>query len=93
MAVYVDAMVDHGKRIGRAGPLWCHMIADELDELHMMAERIGLKRSWFQKDSNHPHYDIGSPRIRALALFHGAVCLERRAFVERLRLARAGRQK
>lgn len=89
MAVFLDSMVDHGTRIGRAGPRWCHMIADSLDELHAAAARIGLRRSWFQTDGSTPHYDIGSARIRELALIHGAVALDRRAFVEAMRVIRA----
>ncbi len=81
MPVYVHPMVNQGKRIGRAGPWWCHLIADTLDELHAMADRVGLLRSWFQKDGSTPHYDIGSERIRALAVEAGAVECDRRTFV------------
>jgi hypothetical protein len=81
MNVYVDAMIDYGKRIGHAGPRWCHMIADTLDELHAMAARIGLRRSWFQNPSSGAHYDIGTERIRALAVAAGAVECDRNAFV------------
>lgn len=89
MAVYLDPMVDHGKCIGRAGPRWCHMIADTLDELHAMAARIGLRRSWFQAHSNTPHYDIGTDGKRALAIAAGAVECDRFVFVEHMRRARA----
>ena len=43
MAVYVDSeeILWHGK-------LWCHLVADSLDELHTFAARLGLRRSWFQ---------------------------------------------
>lgn len=88
MSVYLDPMVDHGKSIGRAGPSWCHMIADTLDELHAMASRIGLRRSWFQY-GNTPHYDIGTDRIRALAVAAGAVECDRRVFVAHVRRLRA----
>lgn len=47
---------------------WCHLATDEsLDELHAMAERLGLKREWFQDKPNSPHYDL-VPSKRALAL-------------------------
>lgn len=88
MPVYLDPMVDYGKRIGRAGPRWCHMIADTLDELHELAARIGLLRSWFQP-SSVPHYDIGSGRIRELAVAAGAVDCDRHAFVAHMRRIRA----
>lgn len=48
MSVYVDELVDYGVRIGRAGPWWCHLVADSEDELHAFAKRIGMARSWFQ---------------------------------------------
>ena len=89
--IYVDPMVDHGKRIGRAGPRWCHMIADTLDELHVMAARIGLRRSWFQGDGSTPHYDIGTDRIRALAVKLGAIDCDRAVFVGHLRRIRGAR--
>lgn len=88
MAVYVDAMVNHGRRIGRAGPEWCHMIADTVDELHAMAIAIGLRVTWFQNDGSHPHYDIGSPKIRARAVERGAVECERRDFVKHIQRIR-----
>jgi hypothetical protein len=87
MAVYVDPMVDHGKRIGRAGPRWCHMIADSLDELHEMAARIGLKRGWFQPRS-FPHYDLGTAGKRAGAVLCGAIECDRRVFVDHMRRIR-----
>lgn len=88
MAVYLDPMVDQGRRIGRAGPDWCHMIADTLAELHAMADRIGLLRSWFQQGSA-PHYDVGSWPKRALAIAAGAVECDRHVFVAHLRRLRA----
>lgn len=77
--VYVDSMFK-AKRIGAAGPYWCHMIADTLDELHTMADKIGLKRAWFQND-RFPHYDIGTLQRRNLAISLGAVICDRRTFV------------
>jgi hypothetical protein len=88
MSVYVDPMVNYGKRIGRAGPMWCHMIADTLDELHALAQRIGLRRSWFQNHGRTPHYDIGTERVRALAIVHGALDCVRRAPAAHSRSAR-----
>jgi len=90
MSAYVDAMVK-GKRIGRAGPLWCHLLADTPWELHAMADRIGLLRSWFQPSppASTPHYDIGSDRIRGLALQAGAIECDRNTFVGHMRRIRA----
>lgn len=49
MAVYVD---DMRAKFGRM--VMCHMLADTDEELHAMADRIGVNRKWFQGD----HYDI-----------------------------------
>lgn len=48
------------------------MYADNLDELHQMANMIGLKRSWFQDHPRLPHYDLVASK-RRLAVSHGAV--------------------
>lgn len=53
------------------GMIMCHMVADTLAELHEMAERIGLKREWFQTKSSLPHYDVCRTK-RALAIRCGA---------------------
>lgn len=73
-AVYVDEVrvyavgaVSAGAR--RHGVRWCHMWTEpgNEDALHVMAERIGLKREWFQDREGFPHYDlVMSARDRAL---------------------------
>lgn len=63
MSVYVD---DMRAAVGRM--VMCHMIADSDDELHAMADRIGVARRWFQGD----HYDIALSK-RRLAVEAGAV--------------------
>ena len=83
--VYLDASI---WTLGRM--VMCHMIADTQDELHAMAERIGMKRQWFQEPpkASVPHYDVCKARkARALAL--GARKLDRRAFAEKIRELRA----
>ena len=36
-----------------------HMVADSLKELHSFAEKIGLKRHFFEGvRKGHPHYDL-----------------------------------
>jgi len=68
MPVYVDT-ARHPFR----GYVMCHMIADSLDELHAMADKIGMERRWFQAPpkASHPHYDIPENK-RAKALRLGA---------------------
>lgn len=72
MTVYVDRA-----RYPFRGYVMCHMVADSLDELHWMAEKIGMERRWFQRPpkASHPHYDISQDRRRlALALGAQEVC-------------------
>ncbi len=78
MAVYVD---ESRNRLGRM--ITCHMMADTLDELHAMAERIGMKREWFQPKSS-PHYDVSLAR-RAQAIEHGALVADKYKIVELIR--------
>ena len=68
MTVYVD---DMRARYGRM--IMCHMIASSEDELHSMADKLGVARKWYQGD----HYDIClSKRSKAVSL--GAVEVNRR---------------
>ena len=68
MAVYVD---DMRAPFGRM--VMCHMVADTLDELHAMADRIGVARRWYQgpPGGRWPHYDIALSK-RSLAVQAGA---------------------
>jgi hypothetical protein len=67
MPVYIDDMYRY--RIGQfRGMQMSHLIADTDAELHAMAERIGMKRQWFQGD----HYDVPLAK-RELAVAAGAI--------------------
>lgn len=67
MTVYVDDM-DHPFK----GMLMSHMIADTDEELHVMADKIGMSRLRWQAPPQHPsHYDINQP-MKLLALHYGA---------------------
>ncbi|ACL61582.1 DUF4031 domain-containing protein [Methylobacterium nodulans] len=73
MAVYVDQpLFPFGRMV------MCHMWADSLDELHAMADRLGLKRAWFQcpPKASWEHYDV-SKGVRAKALAFGAIETDR----------------
>lgn len=69
MTIYVDTLLPWGER----SKLWCHMATDgDLAELHEFAQRIGLKRAWFQNRPRLPHYDL-RPSMRVRAIQAGAV--------------------
>ena len=91
MAVYVDSCFIQA-RVGRITARWCHLIADDLKELHAFAAKIGLKREWAQLDGlGLPHYDVTeSKRSRALA--NGARVIGREDFVARMRAYRDARR-
>jgi hypothetical protein len=51
------------------------MLGTDLEELHEVARKIGLRRGWFQGDSTFAHYDLTrNKRTQAIAL--GAVQIE-----------------
>lgn len=79
MTIFVDTLTDWGWQLrGRRTPS-CHMFTDsvELEELHAMAQRIGMKRAWFQPHSVCDHYDLTASR-REAALALGAVSVTHR---------------
>lgn len=85
MSVYVDkARNAHGRM------LMCHMLADTLDELHAMADMIGVRRQWFQKSppASFPHYDIAQSK-RLIAIQCGALECDRKTLVGHMQRIRA----
>jgi hypothetical protein len=88
MSVFVDdgfAAGDWGRWSGGG-----HMQADTPHELHAMAERLGLRRAWFQSKPGRPwhdHYDLTqSKRQQAIQL--GAIPVTWREAGQRNRAAR-----
>ena len=73
MSVYVDTMVPctYSKRWPYKSA--CHMIADSVEELKIVANHIGLKPEWFQPLS-FPHFDLTESK-RKQAILYGAVSL------------------
>lgn len=62
-----------------------HLIADTAAELHDVADRVGLKRKWFQANASTPHYDISKGlRERAIKEF-GVIPLNLKSFAAKLR--------
>lgn len=86
MSVYVDGLCDFGWRIRGRRVHNCHLIADSIEELHELANEIGLRREWFQPES-FPHYDL-TPERRKRAIAVGAIALERKDFIRTLRRIR-----
>jgi hypothetical protein len=82
--VYVDDAIWnwHGLK-------WCHLLADDIDELHGFAARLGISRASYQgpPKTAAPHYDLtGFERARALAL--GAKPCSRQEIVAVFRVLR-----
>jgi hypothetical protein len=79
LTIYVDELKLYpgtGARFGGKGKWWCHMVTDgDIEELHAFANKIGLKREWFQGPPahNHPHYDLTESRQRAAVIAGAAL--------------------
>ena len=84
MSVYVDS----GRNpLGRM--LMCHMLADTTEELHAMAEMLGLSRKWVQYPGEpKEHYDLSQGK-RALAVKLGAKEIDSRMVAELIKLRRS----
>ena len=84
MSVYVDDMFKFP--LGRFGRMkMSHMIADSQEELHAMADKIGLSRRWYQGD----HYDV-CMSLRAKAVAAGAREVTMKQLACMASLARSG---
>lgn len=73
MAIYVDDADIRWKGLS----LWYHMTGDDAEELHQMAQAIGLKKSYFQGD----HYDITAGK-RVMAIKKGAIMTNQRRMAQ-----------
>jgi hypothetical protein len=83
MVVVDEAIWPYGRM------MMCHMMAHDLSELHVMAQRLRLRREWFQdKPGGTPHYDV-CKAIRAKAIEFGAVPIDRKGTVEMIYYWRA----
>jgi hypothetical protein len=77
MAVYVDDAIWAWQ-----GRKWCHLLADDIDELHRFAARLGLHRLSYQgpPKTASPHYDLTAFE-RSRAISYGATPCDRTAVV------------
>lgn len=84
--LYVDRPRHYGWRLRGHAVANSHLITDEPDlvELHEMAERLGMKRAWFQDDPDRPHYDLTVQRHRA-ALELGVPEISSKELIRKLR--------
>ena len=65
--IYVDNM---NAKFGRM--IMCHLLSDEsVEELLSFADKLGMKREWFQSKASFPHYDV-SLSIKKKAVELGA---------------------
>lgn len=89
MTVFVDPLRAWGWVLRGREVRSCHMFTDsvDLEPLHAMAERIGMKRAWFQSFPE-PHYDV-TERRRPAAIEAGAVQVDFRTAVAVFRSRRA----
>lgn len=62
----------------------CHMVADTLEELHSMADQIGVSRRYFQDKTKYHHYDICLTKKRQ-ALKLGAIEISSRELILKMR--------
>lgn len=82
--VYVDDAIWHWQ-----GLKWCHLLADDVDELHRFAWQLGILRASYQgpPKTSAPHYDLtGYERSRALML--GARACSRQEIAQVFRVVR-----
>lgn len=84
MAVYIDPLMPYGTSATWRHTHSCHLFADGVDELHLFADRLGLRRAWFQNKPRgrdgrvFPHYDLTAGK-RWQAVRFGAIELDHRA--------------
>jgi hypothetical protein len=70
MACYVDTVREY-PNAGLRHTRFCHLLADSRDELHQMADALGMSRSFFQDHPWRWHHDLPEP-LRARAIELGA---------------------
>ena len=83
--IYVDAAVWHWQ-----GLKWAHLLADDVDELHRFAARLGIHRASYQGPprTSVPHYDV-TPYERQRAIALGAIACSREEIVAIVRRTRS----
>jgi hypothetical protein len=68
VACYVDSVREY-PTAGLRHTRFCHLLADTREELHAMADELGVPRRYFQDHPWRWHHDLPEPlRARAVAL-------------------------
>lgn len=70
MSCYVDAVREY-PRTGLRFTRFCHLLADTPEELHAMADKLGIPRRYFQDHPWRWHHDLPE-HLRARAIEFGA---------------------
>ena len=86
MSCYVDAVRAYPKA-GLPFQEFCHLLADSRDELHAMAERLGVPRRLFQEHPWRWHYDLPA-HVREHAVRLGTIEVDLHTVGELLRRRR-----
>ncbi len=82
--VYVDGLTPCVPSSAWRGSVSAHLFVapyTNLLILHEFADKLGLRRSWFQKGKRMPHYDVTPGKWRQ-AVAAGAVLVARKQMVE-----------
>lgn len=75
MAVYVDRA-----KVSFRGRLWCHLMADTLEELHDFAKQLNIDPRLFHCTASYPHYDI-TLEMRIVVITLGAIDADRKTII------------
>ncbi len=86
MSCYVDTVRSY-PGAGLRFTEFCHLLADDRTELHVMADRLGMPRRFFQDHPWRWHYDLPA-HLRGKAVTFGAVEIEMAAVGALLRSRR-----
>ena len=90
MTCYVDAVREYPDA-GLRHTRFCHLLADTREELHELADDLGIPRRYFQDHPWRWHHDLPEPlRERAIALGAREVTLREVGLLLRRRKAELG---
>lgn len=79
MTIFIDDLAEW-----KAGHFSAHLGSDKDEkELHDFAQRLGLKRSWFQ-EADYPHYDVMGRLKYDQALALGAIHIPAREWLTKI---------